>query len=71
MDSVMWAVSRGGFGVDLQREREAAKKLVAVPRIFLGAALKEIAAEAKKAGVARIAAAFLETVRDKGAKNRA
>lgn len=65
VDSVMWAITRGGFAEDLSWQPEAAARLVSVPRVFLGMVLKGVAEEAKRAGVKVISAEFLESVRDK------
>jgi flavin reductase (DIM6/NTAB) family NADH-FMN oxidoreductase RutF len=65
VDSVMWAITRGGYAVDLDWDEEAAAKLVAVPRVFLNVVLKGIVEEAEKAGVSEITSEFLEKVRDK------
>jgi len=65
VDSVLWAITRGGFAVELEWQPEAAARLVTVPRAFLGLVLKGIAEEAKKAGVRRITPEFLDRVRDK------
>jgi flavin reductase (DIM6/NTAB) family NADH-FMN oxidoreductase RutF len=65
LDSVMWAITRGGFAEDLSWQPEAAAKLVNVPRVFLGMVLKGIAEEAKRMGVKLISVEFLDKVRDK------
>jgi len=65
VDSVMWAITRGGFAEGLSWPPEAAARLVNVPRVFLGMVLKGIADEAAKAGVTTITPEFLDGVRDK------
>ncbi|MCX7039562.1 MAG: hypothetical protein NT005_10590 [Spirochaetes bacterium] len=70
VDSVMWAVTRGGFAVDLEWQPQAAARLVSVPRVFLGLVLKGIADEAKKAGVRIITPEFLDTVREKRSREK-
>jgi flavin reductase (DIM6/NTAB) family NADH-FMN oxidoreductase RutF len=70
VDSVMWAITRGGFAEELEWSEEAAAKLVAIPRVFLNVALRGIVEEAKRAGIARITPEFLDTVRDKRAKEK-
>ena len=65
VDSVMWAITRGGYAQKLTWQPEAAAKLVTVPRVFLGLVLKGIADEADLRGVTTITPAFLDTVRDK------
>jgi flavin reductase (DIM6/NTAB) family NADH-FMN oxidoreductase RutF len=65
VDSVMWAITRGGFAVDLEWPREAAERLVAIPRVFLNVALRGIAEEARQAGVKVVTPEFLDSVRDK------
>jgi len=69
-DSVMWAITRGGFAEELEWEEAAAARLVAIPRVFLNVALRGIVEEAKKAGVARVTPEFLDTVRDKRARDK-
>jgi hypothetical protein len=64
-DSVMWAITRGGYAEDLTWQPEAAAKLVNVPRVFLGMVLKGIAEEAKREGITVISTEFLDKVRDK------
>jgi len=71
VDSVMWAITRGGFAADLEWPVEAARRLVAVPRVFLGMVLKGIAEEARRAGVRVITPEFLDSVRDKRAREKA
>jgi flavin reductase (DIM6/NTAB) family NADH-FMN oxidoreductase RutF len=70
VDSVMWAITRGGFAEDLKWSEEAAAKLVAIPRVFLNVALRGIVEEAKRAGITEITPEFLETVRDKRAREK-
>jgi flavin reductase (DIM6/NTAB) family NADH-FMN oxidoreductase RutF len=70
VDSVMWAITRGGFAEELEWDENAAAKLVAIPRVFLNVALRGIVEEARNAGVGRITPEFLDTVRDKRAKDR-
>jgi flavin reductase (DIM6/NTAB) family NADH-FMN oxidoreductase RutF len=70
LDSVMWAITRGGFAADLEWTAEAARRLVAVPRVFLGLVLKGIAEEAHKAGIRTVTPEFLEAVRDKRGKEK-
>jgi flavin reductase (DIM6/NTAB) family NADH-FMN oxidoreductase RutF len=70
VDSVMWAITRGGFAADLEWPPEAAARLVAVPRVFLGLVLKGIAEEARKSGIRTITPEFLETVRDKRGRQK-
>jgi flavin reductase (DIM6/NTAB) family NADH-FMN oxidoreductase RutF len=70
VDSVQWAITRGGFAVDLEWRAEAAARLVAVPRVFLGLVLKGIAEEAGKAGVRTITPEFLDAVRDKRGREK-
>jgi hypothetical protein len=67
VDSVMWAITRGGFAEQFEWSEEAAAKLVAIPRVFLNVALRGIVEEAKRAGITRITPEFLDTVRDKRA----
>jgi hypothetical protein len=43
---------------------------VAIPRVFLNVALRGIVEEARKAGIARITPEFLDTVRDKRARDK-
>ena len=69
-DSVMWAITRGGFAVDLDWDEAAAARLVAIPRVFLNVALRGIVEEARKAGVTRVSPEFLDTVRDKRARDK-
>jgi hypothetical protein len=70
VDSVMWAITRGGFAEELTWSEEAAAKLVAIPRVFLNLALRGIEEEARRAGVAEITPEFLDTVRDKRAREK-
>jgi hypothetical protein len=70
VDSVMWAITRGGFAEDFEWSEAAAAKLVAIPRVFLTVALRGIAEEARRAGVREITPEFLDTVRDKRAKEK-
>jgi len=70
VDSVMWAITRGGFAEQLRWSEEAAAKLVAIPRVFLNVALRGIAEEARRAGITEITPEFLDTVRDKRAKEK-
>jgi flavin reductase (DIM6/NTAB) family NADH-FMN oxidoreductase RutF len=72
VDSVMFAITRGGYAEKLTWQPEAAAKLVTVPRVFLGMVLKGIAEEAEHAGVTTISPEFLDAVRDKrrGDKSR-
>jgi flavin reductase (DIM6/NTAB) family NADH-FMN oxidoreductase RutF len=70
VDSVMWAITRGGFAEELAWTEEAAAKLVAIPRVFLNLALRGIVEEAKRAGVTEITPEFLDTVRDKRAREK-
>jgi len=70
VDSVMWAITRGGFAEELEWSEEAAAKLVAIPRVFLNVALRGIVEEARRAGVTGITPEFLDTVRDKRAKEK-
>ena len=70
VDSVMWAITRGGFAEQLEWSEEAAAKLVAIPRVFLNVALRGIVEEARRAGITRITTEFLDTVRDKRSKDR-
>ncbi len=71
VDSVMWAITRGGYAETLTWQPEAAAKLVTIPRVFLGMVLKGVADEAAVKGVTTITPEFLETVRDKrGAEKR-
>jgi hypothetical protein len=70
VDSVMWAITRGGFAEDLSWDPGAAARLVSVPRVFLGMVLKGVSEEAKRAGVTVVTAEFLDTVRDKRAKEK-
>jgi flavin reductase (DIM6/NTAB) family NADH-FMN oxidoreductase RutF len=72
VDSVMWAISRGGYAEKLTWQPEAAAKLVTVPRVFLGLVLKGIADEAALKGVTTITPDFLDAVRDRkrGEKGR-
>jgi flavin reductase (DIM6/NTAB) family NADH-FMN oxidoreductase RutF len=70
VDSVMWAITRGGFAEDLEWDEAAAAKLVAIPRVFLNVALRGIVEEAKNAGVKRITAEFLESVRDRRSREK-
>jgi hypothetical protein len=65
VDSVMWAITRGGYAENLTWQSEAAAKLVTVPRGFLGMVLKGIASAATLAGVTTITPDFLEAVQDK------
>jgi flavin reductase (DIM6/NTAB) family NADH-FMN oxidoreductase RutF len=70
VDSVVWAITRGGFAADLEWPTESAARLVSVPRVFLGLVLKGIAEEARKAGVRVITPEFLDRVRDKRSKEK-
>ena len=70
VDSVMWAITRGGFAEQLQWSEQAAARLVAIPRVFLNVALRGIVEEARLAGVTEITPEFLDTVRDKRAKEK-
>ena len=70
VDSVMWAITRGGFAEELEWEPGAAAALVAIPRVFLNLALRGIVEEARNAKVTRITPEFLDTVRDKRASDR-
>jgi flavin reductase (DIM6/NTAB) family NADH-FMN oxidoreductase RutF len=70
VDSVMWAITRGGFAEDLEWEEAAAARLVAIPRVFLNVALRGIVEEARNAGVKRITAEFLRLVRDKRSREK-
>jgi len=70
VDSVLWAITRGGFAEELEWRPEAAARLVAVPRVFLGLVLKGVAEEARKAGVRTVTAEFLDSVRDKRAREK-
>jgi flavin reductase (DIM6/NTAB) family NADH-FMN oxidoreductase RutF len=65
VDSVVFAITRGGFAEGLDWPPEAAARLVNVPRVFLGMVLKGIADEARRAGVTTITPEFLDAVRDK------
>ena len=69
-DSVMWAITRGGFAQELEWDEEAAARLVAIPRVFLNVALRGIVEEARKAGIARVTPEFLDGVRDKRAGDK-
>jgi hypothetical protein len=70
VDSVMWAITRGGFAEALSWPPEAAARLVNVPRVFLGMVLKGIVEEASKAGVTTITPEFLDEVRDKRGQDK-
>jgi flavin reductase (DIM6/NTAB) family NADH-FMN oxidoreductase RutF len=70
VDSVLWAITRGGFAADLEWPVEAAERLVAVPRVFLHLVLKGIAEEARRAGIRTVTPEFLEEVRDKRGKDK-
>jgi flavin reductase (DIM6/NTAB) family NADH-FMN oxidoreductase RutF len=70
VDSVMWAITRGGFAVDLEWPLEAAERLVAIPRVFLNVALRGIAEEARQAGVKVVTPEFLDSVRDKRGREK-
>jgi flavin reductase (DIM6/NTAB) family NADH-FMN oxidoreductase RutF len=70
VDSVMWAITRGGFAEELEWDPAAAAKLVGVPRVFIGMVLKGIAEEARKEGVSRITPEFVDAIRDKRAAER-
>ena len=70
VDSVMWAITRGGFAEELTWSEEAAAKLVSIPRVFLNLALRGIVEEANRAGVSEITPEFLDTVRDKRAREK-
>jgi flavin reductase (DIM6/NTAB) family NADH-FMN oxidoreductase RutF len=70
VDSVMWAITRGGFSENLSWPPEAAAKLVNVPRVFLGMVLKGISEEAARAGVTTITPEFLDRVRDKRGQDK-
>jgi hypothetical protein len=65
VDSVMWAITRGGYAEGLTWQPDAAAKLVNVPRVFLGMVLKGIADEATREGVTTITPEFMDKVRDK------
>ena len=70
VDSVMWAITRGGFAGELEWSEEAAAKLVAIPRVFLNVALRGIVEEARRAGITKVTPEFLDTVRDKRSKEK-
>lgn len=70
VDSVVWAITRGGFAEDLEWSEEAAARLVGIPRVFLSVALRGIVEEAKSAGVSVITGEFLDTIRDKRAREK-
>jgi flavin reductase (DIM6/NTAB) family NADH-FMN oxidoreductase RutF len=70
VDSVVWAIPRGGFAEDLEWSEEAAARLVGIPRVFLSVALRGTVEEAKTAGVFVITGEFLDTVRDKRAREK-
>jgi flavin reductase (DIM6/NTAB) family NADH-FMN oxidoreductase RutF len=70
VDSVMWAITRGGFAEGFTWEPAAAAKLVNVPRVFIGMVLKGITDEARHEGITTITPAFMDTVRDKRAKDK-
>jgi flavin reductase (DIM6/NTAB) family NADH-FMN oxidoreductase RutF len=70
VDSVMWAITRGGFAEELEWSEEAAAKLVAIPRVFLNVALRGIVEEARRAGLTEVTPEFLEVVRDKRAREK-
>ena len=70
VDSVMWAITRGGFAEPVEWTEEAAARLTAIPRVFLNVALRGIVEEAKRAEVGVITPEFLDTVRDKRAREK-
>ncbi|UCF98548.1 MAG: hypothetical protein JSV89_03195 [Spirochaetaceae bacterium] len=70
VDSVMWAITRGGFAEDLEWSEEAAAKLAAIPRVFLSVALRGIVEEVGQAGVSVITPEFLNKVRDKRSREK-
>ena len=70
VDSVIWAITRGGFAEQLEWSEEAAARLVGIPRVFLNVALRGIVEEARRAGITRITPEFLGTVREKRAKDK-
>jgi flavin reductase (DIM6/NTAB) family NADH-FMN oxidoreductase RutF len=68
VNSVIYAAKR--IDPDIAWDLEACKKLVKVPRAFLGKVLRSCIEAAKQQGMATITPEFLDTLRDKRSKEK-